>query len=128
MWYHCAMHNFRRLSVWKKSMDVAKDSYALTRGLSRAEMYGLASQIQRAAVSIASNIAEGSCRTSDREFRRFLQFALGSAYELEVQLDLTRMAGYISESDTDQLRSSVVEVQRMLYSLIAAKKPIRPKT
>lgn len=122
------MHNFRRLSVWKKSMDVAKDSYALTRGLPRAEMYGLASQIQRAAVSIASNIAEGSCRTSDREFRRFLQFALGSAYELEVQLDLARMAGYISESDTDQLRSSVVEVQRMLYSLIAAKKPIRPKT
>jgi four helix bundle protein len=122
------MHNFRRLSVWKKSMDVAKDSYAPTRGLPRAEMYGLASQIQRAAVSIASNIAEGSCRTSDREFRRFLQFALGSAYELEVQLDLARMAGYISESDTDQLRSSVVEVQRMLYSLIAAKKPIRPKT
>jgi four helix bundle protein len=122
------MHNFRRLSVWKKSMDVAKDSYALTRGLPRAEMYGLASQIQRAAVSIASNIAEGSSRSSDREFRRFLQFALGSAYELEVQLDLARMAGYISESDTDQLRSSVVEVQRMLYSLIAAKKPIRPKT
>jgi four helix bundle protein len=91
-------------------------------------MYGLASQIQRAAVSIASNIAEGSSRTSDKEFRRFLQIALGSAYELEVQLDLARMAGYIPESETEQLRSSVVEVQRMLYSLIAAKKPIKPKT
>jgi four helix bundle protein len=122
------MHNFRRLSVSKKSMDVARDSYALTRALPRAEMYGLASQIQRAAVSIASNIAEGSSRTSDKEFRRFLQIALGSAYELEVQLDLARMAGYIPESETEQLRSSVVEVQRMLYSLIAAKKPIKPKT
>ena len=122
------MHNFLRLSVWKKSMDVARDSYALTRALPRAEMYGLASQIQRAAVSIASNIAEGSSRTSDKEFRRFLQIALGSAYELEVQLDLARMAGYVPESETEQLRSSVVEVQRMLYSLIAAKKPMKPKT
>ena len=113
------MNNFRRLNVWQKSMNVANESYALTRGLPKSEMYGLSSQIQRSAVSIASNIAEGSSRTSSREFRRFLQIALGSAYELEVQLNIARMAGYISEASLKRLRSSVIEIQRMLYALIA---------
>ena len=82
------MRNFRELNIWKDSLLLAREIYKLTKGLPTEEKFGLVSQINRAAVSIPSNTAEGCSRSSDKDFKRFLELALGSAYELETQLIL----------------------------------------
>ena len=102
-------------------MALANVCYSLTGEFPKTERYGLSSQIQRAAVSVASNIAEGSSRNSDKKFGRFLRIALGSAYELETQLEIASTAGYVSEANANLCRVSVIKVQRMLYSLITSK-------
>jgi four helix bundle protein len=79
-------HNFRDLGIWKDSFAIVKDVYNLCIQLPPEEKYGLKSQIQRCAISIPSNIAEGSGRTSDKEFLHFLNIAISSSYELETQL------------------------------------------
>jgi four helix bundle protein len=79
-------HNFRDLGIWKDSFAIVKDVYDLFIQLPSEEKYGLKSQIQRCAISIPSNIAEGSGRTSDKEFLHFLNIAISSSYELETQL------------------------------------------
>lgn len=79
-------HNFRDLGIWKDSFSIVKEVYELCQKLPDDEKFGLKSQIQRCAVSIPSNIAEGSGRTSDKEFLYFLNFAISSSYELETQL------------------------------------------
>ncbi len=79
-------HNFRDLGIWKDSFAIVKDVYDLCTQLPSEEKYGLKSQIQRCAISIPSNIAEGSGRTSDKEFLHFLNIAISSSYELETQL------------------------------------------
>ena len=79
-------HNFRDLGIWKDSFAIVKDVYNLCIQLPSEEKYGLKSQIQRCAISIPSNIAEGSGRTSDKEFLHFLNIAISSSYELETQL------------------------------------------
>ncbi len=79
-------HNFRDLGIWKDSFAIVKDIYDLCIQLPSEEKYGLKSQIQRCAISIPSNIAEGSGRTSDKEFLHFLNIAISSSYELETQL------------------------------------------
>ncbi len=81
-------HNFRELNVWKKSMSLVFETYKLTRELPDVEKFGLVSQINRCAVSIPSNIAEGTSRITDKEITRFMNIAMGSAYELETQLML----------------------------------------
>lgn len=80
------MRNFKNLTVWQKGMNLVKEVYFLGKYLPNNEKFGLYSQMTRAAVSIPSNIAEGCGRQSDKEFKRFLEIALGSAYELETQL------------------------------------------
>ena len=75
-------HNFKELNVWKKSMNLVIEIYKLTRELPDSEKFGLVSQINRAAVSIPSNIAEGTSRITTKDISRFLNFSLGSAYEL----------------------------------------------
>jgi four helix bundle protein len=79
-------HNFRDLGIWKDSFSIVKEVYELCQKLPDDEKFGLKSQIQRCAVSIPSNIAEGSGRTSDKEFLHFLNIAISSSYELETQL------------------------------------------
>jgi len=80
------MSNFRNLKIWQKGMDLVIDVYKLSERLPKEEKYGLKSQITRAAISIPSNIAEGASRSSDKDFKRFLEISLGSAFELETQL------------------------------------------
>jgi len=82
------MRNFRDLKVWTESMDIAKSVYSILNSLPEFEKFGLCSQISRAAVSIPSNIAEGCGKSSNKEFKRYLEIALGSSYELETQLIL----------------------------------------
>lgn len=81
-------HNFREMSIWKDAMAIVKDVYLMTSNLPKEEKFGLCSQIQRSAVSIPSNIAEGSGRESDKELLHFLNIALSSSYELETQIIL----------------------------------------
>lgn len=112
------MKDFRKLQVWEKGHQLALAVYQATQAFPQAELYGLTSQIRRASVSIPSNIAEGCGRGSDAEFARFLQIAMGSASELEYQLLLTQDLGFLNGSDCEQLTQDVVEVKRMLASLI----------
>ena len=81
-------HNFRELQIWKESMSLVKKIYVLTSTLPSEERFGLISQINRCSISIPSNIAEGSGRTTEKEFSRFLEISMASSYELETQLVL----------------------------------------
>jgi four helix bundle protein len=77
------MRDFRKLTIWEEGKNIVKQVYQLSFSLPKEEMYGLKSQIQRASVSIPSNIAEGCSRSSDMEFKRYLEIAIGSSFELE---------------------------------------------
>jgi four helix bundle protein len=110
-------HSFRELKVWKKAVDLALLVYELTAGFPRRETYGLSSQMQRAAVSIASNIAEGSARGTRRDFRQFVKLAEGSNCELQTQLLIARRLQYASEQKCDVLDALSDEIGKMLTAL-----------
>jgi len=112
------MRNFRELTVWQKAHDLALEVYRDTKGFPADERFGLTVQLRRAAVSIASNIAEGCGRGSDKDFARFLGIAAGSASEVEYQILLARDLGYLSDDDNGRLNSHVNEVKRILNSFI----------
>lgn len=112
------IHNFRELVAWQKAMQLTREVYLLTNSLPANERYGLTSQIQRAVVSIPSNIAEGAGRPTEKELVHFLSFALGSAYELETELLLAGELGYIDTEQSTQINTAVVEVQKLVYSLM----------
>ena len=107
-------HNFRELTVWKKSMNLVFEIYKLTRELPDLEKFGLVSQINRAAVSIPSNIAEGTSRITDKEITRFLNFSMGSAYELETQLMLVAKLYPNLKTKTISLIDNLNEIQKMI--------------
>lgn len=112
------MRDFKQLKVWRSAHGLALEVYGVTNAFPRSELYALTSQLRRAATSIPANIAEGCGRTGDRELAHFLSIASGSATELEYHLLLTRDLGYLSPSEHDRLRGTLVEVQMMLTSLI----------
>lgn len=91
------MHDFRRLDVWHQAIDLAEDAYRLSRSLPAVERYGLAAQMRRAAVSVSSNIAEGSTRGSDREMARFLMIAIGSLSEVDSQIEVAVRLRLVAE-------------------------------
>jgi four helix bundle protein len=105
--------NHKDLEVWKKSIDLAKKVYLLTQKFPKVEIYGIVAQMRRAAVSIPSNIAEGSARKSDKEFIQFLYVSLGSLAELETQMILSNEIGFIEEQDI-----GIIKVRSMLLGLI----------
>jgi four helix bundle protein len=112
------MQDFRNLSVWKKSHGLTLGVYAVSATLPRGLGRSLQSQLVRAATSVPANIAEGCGRAGDRDFRRFLRHALGSAGELEYHLLLARDLAFLPEGDDIRLTAQVVEVKRMLAGLI----------
>ena len=112
------MQGFRNLKVWEKAHVLTLDIYRASKPFPRDEMYGLTSQMRRASASIGANIAEGSCRRGDCEFGRFLQIAMGSASELEYHLLLAHDLELLKSLDYQRLSEEVVEVKRMLASLI----------
>ncbi len=112
------MQSFRNLKVWEKAHAVTIDIYTASRLFPKDELYGLTSQMRRASASIGANIAEGCCRKGDAEFGRFLQIAIGSASELEYHLLLARDLRILQAVDYERLSGVVVEVKRMLASLI----------
>jgi four helix bundle protein len=120
------MQDFRNLLVWQKSHELVLQVYRASGDFPRDEIYGLTSQIRRAAVSIPSNIAEGCGRGSDAEFARFLIIAMGSSSELEYQLLLARDLGYIETGMHRSLDLLVAEVKRMLAGLIKRVQNVHP--
>jgi four helix bundle protein len=119
------MKNFRSLQVWQKSHQLVLDVYAATRGFPKEELFGLTSQIRRAAASVPANIAEGCGREGDAELKRFINIAFGSASELEYHLILAHDLGYIDKEKYGALSLQTEEVKRMLAALIRTLKADR---
>lgn len=113
------MTTHKDLKVWKKSMDLVESIYVATKLFPKDELYGLTSQMRRAAVSIPSNIAEGAARKSKKEFLQFLYVALGSISELETQCIISKRLKYIDQTDTME---KIEEICKMLTSLIKYQK------
>ncbi|AWW30464.1 diversity-generating retroelement protein bAvd family protein [Echinicola strongylocentroti] len=111
------MHRYKELQVWKKAIDLAVEVYKITEGLPKQEKFGLISQINRAVVSIPSNIAEGAGRNSDKEFDQFLGIALGSAFELDTQLVISNKLNYIEESDFMKVSKDLETIHNMIFGL-----------
>lgn len=108
------MHNFKNLNIWKIGIEYVLDIYKITRTFPATEQFGLVSQIQRAAVSIPANIAEGSAKSSTRDFSRFLEMAIGSSYELETELLIAFKLGYLDADKYSQLSDKLSDLQKMI--------------
>ena len=110
------MRNFRNYMIYQEAMDIAVLTYRITGSFPKNETYALVSQLNRAAVSIASNIAEGSSRNSGKDFSHFLEMALGSAFEVETQLNIAKRIGYINDEVNDIFdRISKLEKQLNIF-------------
>ncbi len=108
---------FRDLLVWQKAMELTTEIYRLTEKFPKSETYGLTSQIRRATISIASNIAEGCGRSTKRDFRSFVDIARGSSYEVHTQLLIAARLNYITADTLKQAEPMVVEIAKMLTGL-----------
>lgn len=111
---------YKDLQVWQKSMDFIDEVYSVTKSFPKDEAYGLTSQLRRCAVSIASNIAEGSSRASTKEFIRFIEISYGSLAESETQIFIAQRQKYLSEDITKQLLDKTSEIGKMLNGLISS--------
>ena len=111
--------NFRNYKVWQDAVDYATRVYKVTTEMPWFEKKGLCDQLQRAVVSISSNIAEGAAKPSDVEFAHFLDTSLGSAFEVETQLLISKNVGYISQDVYEDLLSGLNEIERQINGLIS---------
>lgn len=112
------MRNFRSLNIWKEGIEIVKKIYKLAELLPAEEKFGLKSQICRAAISIPSNIAEGCSRNSEIEFKRFLEIAIGSSFELETQLIIIDELEFVTKEHLNPILELLNNVQKMSNSLI----------
>ena len=110
--------NFRNYKVWQDAVEYASKVYKVTAEMPWFEKKGLCEQLQRAAVSISSNIAEGAAKPSDVEFAHFLDTSLGSAFEVETQLLISKNIGYINEELYNVLTNDLNEIERQINGLI----------
>lgn len=110
--------HFRDLQVWQRSMQLAREVYAVTQEFPKSEAFGLTSQLRRASVSVPSNIAEGHGRLSDKLFAVFLGQARGSLFEIETQLELAGSLGFVDIHKLEPLLHECVEIARMLNGLL----------
>ena len=114
-----AVESYRDLQVWQRAIQMSLAIYRLTSAFPKEEMFGLTSQVRRAAVSVASNIAEGYGRNTRGEYKQFLGIARGSNLEVQTQLFIARELGYGDLEDSKKSESLSTEVERMLNSLIS---------
>lgn len=112
------MKNYKELIIWKKGIEFVKDVYTLTKKLPKEEKYGMISQLTRVAVSIPANIAEGSSRNSDKDYARFIQIALGSAFETQTYLVLMKEMNWIKNEEIEVVEILLEEEIKMLHSFI----------
>ena len=119
------MHNYKELKAWQKAMDFVVAVYALTKSFPKDELFGLTSQLRRAAVSVSLNVAEGAGRDSDTEFARFLDISLSSTYESIVALLIAHRLAYCDAKESNVLVEQAEEIARMLTGLIKHYAPNR---
>lgn len=112
------MKNFKGLKIWQKGFDIAVHTYQLTETFPKEEKFGISMQINRSAVSISSNIAEGSSRTSEKDYKRYLEIGLGSCFELETQLLIANAAKMGQNGLLDPILKEIDEEQKMLMAFI----------
>lgn len=112
------MAHFKELLVWQKSINFVTEIYKETESFPKCEMYGLVSQIRRATVSIASNIAEGNSRRSVPDYVQFLRIWRGSCAEVETQLIISKNLGFLNEEKSLKLNQDITEISKMLNYLI----------
>ncbi len=122
------LRNYKDLKVWQKSYQLCLEVYQITKGFPKNEIYGLISQMRRAALSIPCNIAEGYGRKTTPEYLRALYIAYGSTCELETQVLLSGDLGYLADKILSKLQDDLGEVERMLKALIRSleNKPLNP--
>ncbi len=112
----------KKLDAWKLSMELSQAIYRLTADFPSEEKFGLVSQMRRAAVSVPSNIAEGAARSSNKEFRNFLSIARSSLSELDTQLDLSLALGFVGPNSRQEVDSTLIRIDKMLYALYRSMK------
>lgn len=113
------MRNFKELKIWQRGFSIAVKCLNMVNTFPKEERFGISSQISRAAVSIPSNIAEGSSRSSQKEYARFAEIALGSSFELETQLLIAQAVSYGKRDDVEIVLKEVDEEQKMIIGFIA---------
>ena len=109
------MHNLNEIKVWKKAIELSKIVYQNTQNYPTEEKYGLVTQMRRSAVSVASNIAEGAGRNSNKEYTHFLGIARGSSYELQTQIIISLQLNYLKGYNSDEMLKIIDEIQKMIY-------------
>ncbi len=119
------LKSYRDLEVWRKAMDLVVMCYQMTKRFPKNEIYGLASQLQRAAVSVPANIAEGRQRQHSKEFLQHLSIAYGSLAEMETHIQIAERLNYIDEDSTNKVLDKTAELGRMLNGL---RRSIRKKS
>lgn len=113
------MRDYKKLNIWKIGIQIVKQVYFLVEKLPSREKFGLQSQLSRATVSIPSNIAEGSSRSSEIEFKRFLEIAMGSLFEVETQLIICEELHFLLEKETQAIKLLLDQEAKMINSLIS---------
>ncbi len=111
------MHRYKELKVWQKAIDLAVEVYRITEKLPKDERFGLIGQMNRSAVSIPSNIAEGAGRNTDKDFNNFLGVALGSSFELDTQLVISNKLEYVNDQDFQKTEKKLEHLQNMIVKL-----------
>ncbi len=109
------MHNFRKLEIWKQSVLLVTEIYKITNTFPNHERFGLISQMQRAAVSCPTNIGEGSAKSSNKDFARFLDISHGSLIELETELIVSHNLGYLDDNKLNDIQNKIPELQKMIF-------------
>ena len=112
------MRNFRNYEVWKDGVEFSAQVYQLTEQFPKKEMYALCDQLQRASVSIPSNVAEGCSRKSQNEFAHFLEISLGSSYEIETQMEIAHILKYVTDNQYENTLEKVQSIEKKLTNLI----------
>ncbi|MDD2962411.1 MAG: four helix bundle protein [Bacteroidales bacterium] len=112
------VRNFRELIVWQRAMELTKQSYKFSSTFPKEELFGLVSQIRRAAVSVAANIAEGQARNTTGEFRQFLGISRGSLAELETLVILAQQLGFLDDEKSHLLLGQAEEINKMIHGLL----------
>ena len=112
------MKNFRNYEVWKDGVAFSAQVYQLTEQFPKKEMYALCDQLQRASVSIPSNVAEECSRRSQNEFAHYLEISLGSSYEIETQMEIAHILKYVTDEQYDDIIEKVQSIEKKLTNLI----------
>jgi four helix bundle protein len=114
------IRSYRDLKAWQKAMELVREIYRVSRKFPKEELFGLMSQIRRAAVSVPSNIAEGHAKLSRKEYQHFLGHARGSLAEIETQILIAKDLDYLNEIDMNYILNLSAEVGRVLNGLLAS--------